>query len=149
MIFSDAFHSTFYSLKGEEVSTVLDIDFGTHNVPKNMTAHDLGMDINSEYSYRLEFFELKNSLIFSFLKDKKRQYGIYNFLDKQKVWGYVKNDISNVPFYPRFSNKENLIGIGYQYYNDSLDYDLTTCINLNEDIKANDNPVLLFFKLKK
>jgi hypothetical protein len=148
-LISRLFESVIYQIDNNRFSAKFNIDFGDREMPEIKTITNQKV-INKDfaYYYRYKTYNCQRFLIFDFLGYKKRLYCFYDKDDKRTIWGKIKNDVrydSFLPFYPRFSAFNSLIGAFSPevFINNKNNEEITEL----KSLKFTDNPVLVYYDL--
>lgn len=126
-----------YEWKDESLCSYCYTDFGKFNIPQENRAVDMSF-YGSDYIYNNNFFVTSSYFINAFLYNDRLHYHFKEFKTGELYSGIMKNDISELPFFPRWQYKDCLIGLC------RMD-ELSTVDNVNTE---NVGLYALFFKMK-
>lgn len=85
-------------------------DFGKFNIPQENRSGDMSF-YGSDYIYNNNFFVTSSYFINAFLYNDRLYYHFKEFKSSELCSGIVKNDINELPFFPRWQFKDYLIGL--------------------------------------
>jgi len=123
----------------------LTIDFGDKNIPKDININNSNIfGKNFNYLFKYNYFIVENWFIADFFDNFKR-YFFWVDIDKRKVQcGQIADDITGLPFYPKWSFNSGLIGAfpALDIVNIKLDNKDWAYI---DEVSINDNPVLVLY----
>ena len=126
-----------YEWKDESLCGYCYIDFGKFNIPQESRTVDMSF-YGSDYIYNNNFFVTSSYFINAFLYNDRLYYHLKKLETDELCSGIMKNDISELPFFPRWQYKDCLIGLC------RMD-ELSTVDNVNTEKVG---LYALFFKMK-
>lgn len=145
---SESYSNIIYKWEKEKFIPFYQIDFGKLNVPPSMNKNRTNL-FEEPYAFHSNSFVFTEVLITSFFYKSQRYYGFASKLVDKKRFGIVKDRRYDIPFFPQWQNRNQLIAICR--YESAINY-FKNYKQAKEDSIAEyfepEHPVLVIYDLK-
>ena len=152
VFFSDKYANTIFQFTNGQWDKFIEISFANKNLPKNehVNRFENIYDLSFPYIVRNNYYVSDSLLIVDFFFNQKRFYLFYNLIDQTKECGEVYNDVIDKD-YKRFA----LLGKSQQFLVETIfaedvinDFSILKKYDQSLiNIKAEDNPIIILYKL--
>lgn len=147
-LFSKKFDNTFYIHKEDSFQHLLRLDFQSHNIPGNLKINSVNpFEEGFGYAFKYGFLPTDNWLVIDYFIKRERRHLFLNLHSMKYKSGKVQDDKSEIPFFPRWSWSEGLIGAIQPYELHEIEGIFNVFPQL-KGLSPEDNPILLLFYIK-
>lgn len=143
---SESYSNSIYLWEHNNLKLIHQIDFKELNIPIGIDKSRINI-FEDPYVFNSNYFIISDMLISSFLYKMKRYYGVISLSSENRKLGIVKEEQYNIPFFPQWQNKEQLIGVCPYESIESYMEDKEKNNSFTSDSYDPENPVLLFFNM--